>query len=50
MKVIVIPIAVGTFERFGKRQEELELRGRIELIQTTTLLRSARILRRVLRT
>ena len=29
---------------------ELEIRGRIETIQTTALLRSARILRRVLET
>ena len=35
--------------RIGKRLEDLEIRGHVETIQTT-LLRSARILRRVLET
>ena len=54
MKVTVIPIAADTLEtvtkNLEKRLEELEIRGRIETIQTTALLRSARILRRVLET
>ena len=33
---------------FVKRQEGLEIRGQVETIQTSALLRSARILRRVL--
>ena len=33
-----------------KRLADLEIRGRVETIQTTTLLRTARILRRVLET
>ena len=54
MGVTVILIVVGAcgmvpkgLERRGK---ELEIRGRIETIQTTALLRSVRILRRVLET
>ena len=53
MKVTFIPIVFGALgrdtEALLKVQEDLEKRGRIETIQTTTLLRSARILRRVLR-
>ena len=43
--------AIGTINR-GLIQglEDLEIRGRVEIIQTTALLRSARILRRVLET
>ena len=52
MRVKVIPIVVGTLETvpisLKKRLEDLEIRGRIETIQTTALLQSARILRRVL--
>ena len=33
-----------------KGMEDLEIRGRVETIQTSTLLRTARILRRVLET
>ncbi len=48
------PIIVGVLETVPKNLEktlrELEIRGRIKAIQTTTLLRSARILRRVLET
>ena len=54
MKVTVIPIvidALGTVTKgFIKEVEDLELRGRMEAISTTTLFTSARILRRVLRT
>ena len=54
MKVMVIPIeisVVGTVTK-GLIQglEELEVRGRVETIQTIALLRSARILRRGLET
>ena len=49
--VPVIPIAVGALRTVPKGLErgleELEIRGRIETIQTTTLLRLARILGRV---
>ena len=47
MNVTMIPIIVVT-EVLIKVLEELEIRGRVETIQTTALLRSARILRRVL--
>ena len=54
MKVIIIPIMIGAFgtvtKGLSKGQEDLEVGGRVETIQTTTLLRSARILRRVLET
>ena len=53
-KVTVIPTvadALGTVPKGlkKKRQKELKIR-RMETIQTTTVLRSARILRRVLET
>ena len=52
MKVTVIPIvidALGTVTKgLIKRLEDLEIRGRGETIQTIALLRSARILSRVL--
>ncbi len=50
MKVTVIPIgAFGTVsEGLLKRLEDLEIRGRVVTIQTTTLLRLTRILRKVL--
>ena len=54
MKVTVMPIITGAFgmisKGFVRTLEELEIRGRAETIQTTTLLSSARILRRVLET
>ena len=54
MKVTVRPIvndALGTVtEGLLKGQEDLEIRGRVETIQSTALLRSARIPRRVLKT
>ena len=50
----IIPIVIGTFgtvtKGFPKGLEELEVGGRVETIQTTALLRMARILRRVLET
>ena len=49
MKVTMIPIVIGAFgtvtKGLQKRLEDLEVGGRVENIQTTTLLRSARILR-----
>ena len=54
MRVKVIPIVIGALGTIPKGLEksldELEIRGRIETIQTTALLRSAGILRRVLET
>ena len=49
MKVTVIPIgALGTVtKRLIRGLKNLEIRGRVETIRTTPLLRSARILRRV---
>ena len=54
MKVTIIPIV---FRAFGtvtkgllKGLEDLEVGGRVETIQTTALLRTARILRRVTET
>ena len=52
MKVTVFPIvirALGTvIKGLIKGLEDLEIKGRVETIQTITLLRSIRILRRVL--
>ena len=54
MKVTVIPIVIdvlGTItEGLVQGLEDLEIRGQVEIIQTTASLRSARILRRVLET
>ena len=54
MKITVIPVVVGALctvaRDFVKRQKDLEIRGWMETIQTTALLRSTRILRRVLKT
>ena len=54
VKVTVIGIIIvgfGTVTKgLVKEQEDLEIRGRVETIQTTALLRSAWILRRVLET
>ena len=54
MKVTVIPIVIGAFGTIPKGLvvglEELEIEGWAETIQTTALLRSARVLRRVLET
>ena len=52
MKVTVIPILIGALgtvtNGLVKGLEEAEIRARVETIQTTALIRSARILRRVL--
>ena len=54
MKMTIIPIVIGALgtvtEGLIKRLENLKTRGRMETIQTTALLRSARIPRRVLET
>ena len=52
MKVAVLPIVIGTLGTVTKgliqRLEDLEITQRVETIQSIVLLRSARILRRVL--
>ena len=54
MKVTIVPIVIGAFvtitEGLLKGLEDLEVSGRVETIQMTALLRTARILRRVLET
>ena len=54
MTVTFIPIMVGAFgtvtKGLLKGLEDLEVGGRVETIQTTALLRTARILRKVLET
>ena len=51
MKVVIIPIVIGAFgtvtKGLWKGLEDLEVDGRVETIQTTALLKTARILRRV---
>ena len=53
-KVMCIPIMIGALgtvtEGLLKGLEDLEIRGQVETIQSTTLLKLARILRRVLET
>ena len=52
MKVTIIPIVIGAFgtvtKGLLKGLEDLEVGQQVEIIQTTALLRMARILRRVL--
>ena len=54
MKVSIVPIVIGAFatvtEGLLKGLEDLEVCGLVETIQTTALLKTARILRRVLET
>ena len=54
VEVTFIPIVIVALgivsEGLLKRMEDLEVGGWVDTIQTTTLLRSARILRRVLKT
>ena len=54
MKVTIMPIVIGAFGTITKGLlkglEDLEFGGRVEIIQMTALLRTARILRRVLET
>ena len=51
MKVTIIPIMIGAFGTVTKvllkGLEDLEVGGRVETIQTTALLKTARIFRRV---
>ena len=54
MMVTIIPIVIGAFGTVTtgllKGLEVLKIGGRVETIQTTALLKTARILRRVLET
>ena len=54
MKVTIIPIVIGAFgtvtKGLLKGLEDLDVGGRVETIQMTVLLRTARLLRRVLET
>ena len=54
MKVTIIPIVIGVFGTVTKGLLKglgaLEVGGRVETIQTTALLKTVRILRRVLET
>ena len=54
MKVTIVPIVIGALDTITKGLfkglEDLEVGGRVETIQTTVLLKTARILRRVLET
>ena len=54
MNVTIIPIVIGAFgtvtKGLLKGLKDLEIRGRVETIQTTAFLRTARVLRRVLET
>ena len=54
MKVTIIPIVIGAFgtvtKGLFKGLEDLEVGRRVKTIQTTALLRAARIPRRVLET
>ena len=54
MKVTIVPIVIGAFATVTKgllkKLEDMEVGGWVETIQTTALLRTARILRRVLET
>ena len=54
MKVMIIPIVIDAFgiitKGLLKGLEDLEIRGRVETIQITSLLRTAKILRRVMKT
>ena len=54
MKVTIVPIVIGAFSTITKGLlkdlEDLEVGRRVEIIQMTVLLRTARILRRILET
>ena len=54
MKVTIVPIVIGTFGTITigllKGLEDLEVGRRVQIIQMTAWLRTARILRRVLET
>ena len=54
MKVTIVPLVIGALGTITKGLlkglEDLEIGGKVETIETTALLRMARILRRVLET
>ena len=54
MRLTIVPIVIGALDTITKGLlkglEDLEVGGWVETIQTTALLRTARILRRVLET
>ena len=54
MKVTIVPTVIGAFGTITKGllkgREDLEVSGRVQTIEMTALLRTARILRRVLET
>ena len=54
MKVAIVPIVIGALgtvtKGLLKGLEDLEISGQVETIQTTALLRTARILRRIVET
>ena len=52
MKVTIVPTVIGALDIVTKGliQEDLQITGRVENVQTTALLTSARILRTVLET
>ena len=54
MKITIVPLVIGALGTITKRLlkglEDLEVGGRVETIQMTALLGTARILRRVLET
>ena len=54
MKITIVPIVIGTLgtvtKGLLKNLDDLKVGGRVETIQTTALLRTTRILRRVLET
>ena len=54
MKKTIVPIVIGAFGTVAKvllkAQEHMEVGGQVETIQTIALLKTARILRRVLET
>ena len=54
LKVTIIPIVIGAFgtvtKGLLKGLEDLEVGGRVETLQTTALMKTARIPRRVLET
>ena len=54
MKVMIVPIVIGALgtvtKGLLKNLEDLEVGGRVETIQMTALLKTARILRQVLKT
>ena len=54
MKITIVPIVIGALgivtKGLLKGLKDLEIGGRVETIQTTALLKTARILRRVLET